>query len=68
MKANTPTQAESLFHSLKLAAGVNVDKMKYMCFNQKGDISTLNGGSLKSRNKFTYCYITRYGYVEYSYI
>ena len=26
---------------------VNVDKTEYMCFNQTGDISTLNGSSLK---------------------
>ena len=30
------------------------DKMEYMCFNQKGDISTLNSGSLKLVDKFTY--------------
>ena len=57
--ANTPTQAESLLHSLKQAAGgiglhVNADKMEHMCFDQKGDISTLNGGSLKLVEKFTY--------------
>ena len=57
--ANTPTQAESLLHSLEQAAGgiglhVNVDKLKYVCFNKKGDISILNGGSLKSVDKFTY--------------
>ena len=56
---NTPTQAESLQRSLKQVAGgidlhVNADKMNYMCFNQKGDISTLNGGSLKLVDKFTY--------------
>ena len=26
---------------------VNVDETEYMCFNQRGDISTLNGSSLK---------------------
>ena len=57
--ANTPTQAESLLHSLKQAAGgiglhVNADKMEYMCFNRKGDISTLNGSSLKLVEKFIY--------------
>ena len=51
--ANTPTQAESLPHSLEQATGgidlhVNADKTEYMCFNQKRDISTLNCGSLKS--------------------
>ena len=57
--ANTPAQAETLLHSLEIAAGgiglyVNVDKMEYMCLNQKGDISKLNGSSLKLEDKFTY--------------
>ena len=57
--ANTPTQAESLTHSLEQAAGgisfqVKSDKIEYMCFNQKGDISTLNGSFLKLVEKFTY--------------
>ena len=57
--ANTPTQAESLLHSLEQAVDfighhVNADKMKYMCFNQEENISTLNGGSLKIVDKFTY--------------
>ena len=57
--ANTPTQAETLLHSLKWAAAgiginVNADKMEYMCFNQRGEISTLNGSSLKLVDKFTY--------------
>ena len=56
---NTPTWAESLLHSLEQEAGgfglhVNADKMEYMCFYQKGDISTLNDGSLKLVDKFTY--------------
>ena len=57
--ANTPAQAESLLHSLEQAAGgvglhVNANKTEYMCFNQRGNISTLNGGSLKLVNNFTY--------------
>ena len=28
--------------------------MQYICFNQRGDVSTLNGSSLKLRDKFTY--------------
>ena len=57
--ANTPTQAESLLHSLKRAAGsiglhMDADKTDYMCFNQKGGISTLNCGSLKLVDNFTY--------------
>ena len=56
--ANKPTQVEFLLHSLEYTAGgiglhVNADKRRYMCFNQ-GDISTLNGCSLKLVGKFTY--------------
>ena len=66
--ANTPAQAESLLHSLERAAAgighhINADKMEYMCFNQRGDISTQNGSSLKLVDKFTYlwkqCLINR---------
>ena len=33
--ANTPTQVESLLHSLRHWLHVNEDKTKYICFNQK---------------------------------
>ena len=57
--ANTPPQAESQLNSLVQVTGgicphVNVDKTEYMCFNQKEDNFTLNGGSLKLVDKFTY--------------
>ena len=57
--ANTPNQAETLLHSLEWAAAgigihVNAYKTEYMCFNQTGDISTLEGTSLKLVDKFTY--------------
>ena len=57
--ANAPTQAETLLHSLEWAAAsigfhVNAHKMEYICFNQTGNISTLNGSSLKPVDKFTY--------------
>ena len=57
--ANTPNQAETLLHSLeRAAAGIglhgNAQKTEFMCFNQKGDISTLDGTSLKLVDKFTY--------------
>ena len=57
--ANTPNQAETLLHSLERAAAgiglhVNAHKTEYMCFNQAGDISTINGTSLKLVDKFTY--------------
>ena len=56
--ANTPAQVKTLIHSQEWAAAgiglhVNTDKMKYMIFNQTGDISTLNGRSLKLVDKFT---------------
>ena len=59
LRANTPAQAESLLHSLERVAGgiglhVNADKTEYMCFNQTGNISTVNSSSLKLVNKFTY--------------
>ena len=55
--ANTPAQAESLQDSLERAAGgiglhVNADKTEYMCFNQRGDISSLIGPCLKLVDKF----------------
>ena len=56
--ANTPNQAETLLHSLERAAAgiglsVNAHKTEFMCFNQKGDISKLDGTSLKLVDKFT---------------
>ena len=57
--ANTPSQAETLLHSLERAAAgigvhVNAHKTEYMCYDQTGDISTLEGTSLKLVDKFTY--------------
>ena len=57
--ANAPAQVETLLHSLEQAAAgnglhVNAQKTEYICFNQTGDISTLNGSSLKLVDKFTY--------------
>ena len=57
LQANLPTQTEFLLHSLELAAcglglPVNAEKTEYMCFFQKGDIYTLNGGSLKLADNF----------------
>ena len=57
--ANTPNQAETLLHSLERAAAgiglyVNAHKTEYMCYNQTGDITTLDGASLKLVDKFTY--------------
>ena len=56
--ANTPAQTETLQHNLEQAAAgiglhVNADKTQYMCFNQRGDISSLNGSSLKLVDKIT---------------
>ena len=46
----------SIDGNLTLTKGldVNTHKMEYMCFNQTGNISTLNGSSLKLVDKFTY--------------
>ena len=57
--ANTPNQAETLLHSLEQAAAgirlhVNAHKTEFMCLNQKGDISTLDGTSVKLVDNFTY--------------
>ena len=57
--ANTPNQAETLLHSLERAVAfiglhVNAHKTEYMFNNQTGEISMLNGTSLKLVDKFTY--------------
>ena len=57
--ANTANQAETLLHSLERAAAgiglqVNAHKTEYMCYNHTGNISTLDGTSLKLVDKFTY--------------
>ena len=57
--ANTPNQAETLLHSLERATAgiglhVNAHKTEYMCCNQTGDITTLDGTPLKLVDKFTY--------------
>ena len=55
---NASTRAETQLNSLERAAAgidfhVNAYKTEYMCFNQTGDISTLNGSSLKLVDRFT---------------
>ena len=50
---------KSLLHILEWAVGgiglhVKADKMEYMCFNQRGNISTLKCGPLKLMDNFTY--------------
>ena len=57
--ANMPNQAETLLHSLERAAAgiglhVNAHKTEYMCYNQTGNITTLDGASLRLVDKFTY--------------
>ena len=57
--ANTPNQAETLLHRLERAtAGIrlhfNAHKTEYICYYQTGDISTLDGTSLKLVDKFTF--------------
>ena len=58
-KYSCSNQAETLQHSLERAAAgiglhVNAHKTEYMCYNQTGNISTLDGTSLKQVDKFTY--------------
>ena len=57
--ANTLAQTVALLHSMDWeAAGIGLyvkaGKTEYMCFNQRGNISTTNGSSLKLVDKFTY--------------
>ena len=57
--ANTHNQAETLLHSLERAPEgiglhVNAHKTEYMCYNQTGDTTTLDGTPLKLVDKFTY--------------
>ena len=57
--ANTPAQSENILYSLERATAgiglhVNIRKTEYMCFNQTGNISTLDGGPLKLVDRFTY--------------
>ena len=57
--ANIPNQVETLLHSLERAAAgiglhVNAHKTEYMCYYPTGNISTLDGTSLKLVDKFTY--------------
>ena len=57
--ANTPNQTKTLLHSLERAAPsiglhVNAHKTEYMCYNQTGDITTLDGTPQKLVDKFTY--------------
>ena len=45
------TQYFKYFH---IGLHINAHKTEYMCYNQTGDISTLDGTSLKTVDKFTY--------------
>ena len=58
-RGQVAVQLETLLHSLERAAAsiglhVNAHKTEYMCYNQTGDISTLEGTPLKLVDKFTY--------------
>ena len=62
--ANTSKQAETLLHSLVQAAAdiglhVNAHKTEYMCFNQTGDISTLDGTGRQVHLSRKQCLINR---------
>ena len=53
---NTSAQVESQLHSQEQVAGsISIpNKTEFMCFKQKGAISTLSSKPLKSVDKFTY--------------
>ena len=53
--SNSAAQTEYLLWATgSIGLRVNGDKTEYMCFNQRGDISTLKGSPLKLVDKFTY--------------
>ena len=57
--ANTIAKAKTLLHSLERASAgrglhVNTHMTEYKCYNQRGDISTLKGGTLKLVDRFTF--------------
>ena len=57
--ANSPNQPKTQLHSLERAAAgnglhVNAHKTQYMCYNQTGEITTIDGTPLKLVDKFTY--------------
>ena len=59
LMANTPALPQSLLHNLEKVAGcigrhVNADKIEFICFNRRGDISIQYGGPLKLVGMFTY--------------
>ena len=56
---NAPAQTESLLYNLQqVARGISLyvktKKTKFMCFKQKGAISTLSGKTLILEKQFTY--------------
>ena len=68
--ANTLALAETLLHCLERAAAgiglhVNAHTTEYTCFNERNDISSLNGSSLKLLDKFTYLHVTSKGIDRY---
>ena len=68
--ANTANQAETLLHSLERATAgiglyINAHKTKYMCYNQTGDISTLDGTPLKLVDKYNIDNFNNLSYILY---
>ena len=62
---NAPAQAEILLYSLERATAdiglhVNAHKTEYMCFNQTGDISTLNSCTLKLADILNITYTSKH--------
>ena len=64
----SPVQTKSILHSVEqttrdIDLHVNPDKTKFMCFNQDGAISSLNGKFLKPLDQFIYLSVYIYIYI-----
>ena len=59
LTSNTINEANELLHKLETAAReiglyINVKKTEFICYNQSGAITSLNGNNIKEVNEFTY--------------
>ena len=58
LTSNTLKEASDLLHSLETAAKqvglhINAKKTEFMCYNQEGNIQSLDGKEIKQVNNFT---------------
>ena len=54
IKSKTLWESKSWYSTAGIGLHVNAHKTEYMCYNQTGNIATLDGASLKLVDKFTY--------------